>query len=94
MFENGQFVLCINDWFPPCAVEWGNQFPQAGAIYRIKEVKLCPDARTAAPGYGLVLNELDNPYDSLAFSTWRFLPIHGEGDQPSIAPPAVALQVN
>ena len=81
MFQNGQFVLCINDWFPACVAEWGNQLPEAGAIYRIKEVKLCPDLRSNALGYGLVLNELNNPCDSLAFSTWRFLPVHGEGNQ-------------
>lgn len=80
MFTNGQFVLCINDWFHPCVAEWGDQLPEAGAIYRIKAVKLCPDARTNAMGYGLVLNELNNPYDGLAFSTWRFLPIYGEGN--------------
>ena len=83
MFTNGQFVLCINDWFHPCVADWGDQLPQAGQIYRVKRVKLCPDARTNAVGYGLVLDELHNPYDSLAFSTWRFLPIHGDGNHAS-----------
>lgn len=90
MFTNGQLVLCINDWFPPCTVEWGNQLPQANTFYRIKEVKRCPDARTAALGYGLVLDELNNPGDCLAFSTWRFLPIHGEGNS---AVPATDFRV-
>jgi hypothetical protein len=74
-FANGQRVTCINDHFHPSICEWGDEFPHKGMVYTVKLSRSNRDALTGEIGIGLLLEELSNPNDRLAFSEWRFEPL-------------------
>lgn len=80
-FYPGQFVVCIDDRFPPQVWEWCNQIPKVGERYTVHRLSWSPDGVTGEFGMALVLFELDNPTPrggQVAFNIQRFKPYEEE----------------
>ena len=80
-WQVGMKVVCVDDRFHPGVREWGDQLPEMGQIYTIRQVSWCRDGVTGIYGVGLKVEELRNPGDRLAFSTWHFEPLQYEEEQ-------------
>jgi hypothetical protein len=57
----GQKVICINDTFPPAAIDWCDSLPIAGHIYTIRALQAARDRVSGLSNLGFLLEEIVNP---------------------------------
>ncbi len=91
----GQKVVCINDQFPPAALELFTYLPKKGSVYTVRGIYIGRGNYTrAASGkkdgeIGVLLEELVNPRDpalknglngELGFNSERFAPVEHDSD--------------
>jgi hypothetical protein len=97
MFSKGQKVVCINDDFPPQALELFEQLPRKDAVYTVRAVYVGRGSYSKAESgrrdgeIGVLLEELVNPRDpalkqglngELGFNSERFAPLQCDtGDE-------------
>ena len=74
-FRVGQKVICINDWFHPVIVEWGDEYPRLNHVYTVKSVSFGWHGVTGIYGPSVLVNELNNPGDQLHFCAYHFRPL-------------------
>ncbi|MGI8436069.1 MAG: hypothetical protein ACR2NX_04085 [Chthoniobacterales bacterium] len=73
----GQKILCIDDSFPRCIVDWCNSVPVAGEVYTIRGIQLGDDPTTGHRDVGFLLAEIFNPRTNgkeTGFFHTRFIP--------------------
>lgn len=99
MFVKGQKVVCINDEFPPQALELYGQLPKKGSVYTVRSVFIGRGNYTRAESgqregeIGILLEELSNPRDpalkqgmsgELGFNSERFAPLEYATDDAEL----------
>jgi hypothetical protein len=79
MFREGQLVICVDDKFPPGAVEWYDRTPMQGEVYTVRKVfSEGENVSTGESGWSVLLCEIINPAagsgQEIGFAVRRFKP--------------------